>query len=88
MRLDHLLSREPILGDARLAGLVGCVFLVPALSHYCLGGGCGCVIGLGINVMQEASMLSGSRSTPVGRVAHNCWHQGLFGVGGCVVCCL
>ena len=34
MRLDHLLSREPIFGDARLAGLVGCVFLVPALSHY------------------------------------------------------
>jgi len=28
--------------------LVGCVFLVPALSHYCLGGGCGCVFGLGI----------------------------------------
>ena len=74
MRLDHLLSREPIFGDARLAGLVGCVFLVPALSHYCLGGGCGCVIGLGINVMQEASMLSGSRSTPVGRIACNCWH--------------
>ena len=44
--------------------------------------------GLGINVMQEASMLSGSRSTPVGRIAHDCWHQGLFGVGGCVVCCL
>ena len=72
MRLDHLLSREPIFGDARLAGLVGCVFLVPALSHYCLGGGCGCVFGLGINVMQEASMLSGSRSTPVGRFACNC----------------
>ena len=88
MRLDHLLSREPILGDAHLAFVVGCVFLVPALSHYCLGGGCGCVIGLGINVMQEASMLSGSRSTPVGRIAHDCWHQGLFGVGGCVVCCL
>ena len=68
MRLDHLLSREPILGDAHLAGLVGCVFLVPALSHYCLGGGCGCVIGLGINVMQEASMLSGSRSTPCERL--------------------
>ena len=47
MRLDHLLSREPIFGDARLAGLVGCVFLVPALSHYCLGGGCGCVFWVG-----------------------------------------
>ena len=72
MRLDHLLSREPIFGDAHLAFVVGCVFLVLALSHYCLGGGCGCVFGLGINVMQEASMLSGSRSTPVGRIACNC----------------
>ena len=67
MRLDHLLSREPVNWGRALSCLVGCVFLVPALSHYCLGGGCGCVIGLGINVMQEASMLSGSRSTPVGR---------------------
>ena len=73
MRLDHLLSREPIFGDACGLGFSGlCVFLVPALSHYCLGGGCGCVFGLGINVMQEASMLSGSRSTPVGRIAHDC----------------
>ena len=86
MRLDHLLSREPILGDARLAGLVGCVFLVPALGR--------CLFGWWVWVrywvghLNEASMLSGSRSTPVGRIAHDCWHQGLFGVGGCVVCCL
>ena len=68
MRLDHLLSREPILGDARLAGLVGCVFLVPALSHCRWVVGVG-AFGLGIGTM--ASMLSGSRSTPVGRMAHN-----------------
>ena len=53
MRLDHLLSREPsFVGNNQCAGLCGwCVgcFLVLACVH-CLrvGGGCGCVFGLGI----------------------------------------
>ena len=90
MRLDHLLSREPIFGDACGLGF----FRVVCVSCACICTlpvwvvGVGAFFGLGINVMQEASMLSGSRSTPVGRIAHDCWHQGLFGVGGCVVCCL
>ena len=53
MRLDHLLSREPsFVGSERaLACVVGvlCCFLVPACVHHLLvGGGCGCVFGLGI----------------------------------------
>ena len=72
MRLDHLLSREPILGDAYGLGFSGlCVFLVPALSHCLFGWWVWVRFGLGINVVQEASMLSGSRSTPVGREAHD-----------------
>ena len=69
MRLDHLLSREPILGDACGLG----VFRVVCVSCACIKTlpvwvvGVGAFFGLGINVMQEASMLSGSRSTPVGR---------------------
>ena len=51
-------------------GLLGCVvcFLVPACVH-CLrvGGGCGCVFGLGIKVFWQADTLSGSRSTPCER---------------------
>ena len=72
MRLDHLLSREPILGDAYGLGFSGlCVFLVPAFRRCPLWVvGVGAFFGLGIKV-QEASMLSGSRSTPVGRVAHD-----------------
>ena len=43
-------------------------FLVPACVH-CLrvGGGCGCVFGLGIKVFWQADTLSGSRSTPCER---------------------
>ena len=56
MRLDHLLSREPIFVGNNAAWwpfgwCVGC-FLVPACV-YCprVGGGCGCVFrGLGIKV--------------------------------------
>ena len=44
-------------------------FLVPACVH-CLrvGGGCGCVFGLGIKVFWQADTLSGSRSTPCERL--------------------
>ena len=72
MRLDHLLSREPILWgtimvSVRWVGALVC-FLVPACVH-CLrvGGGCGCVFGLGIKVFWQADTLSGSRSTPCER---------------------
>ena len=69
MRLDHLLSREPIL----LGTHATWVFKVVCVSCACIWTlpvwvvGVGAFFGLGINVMQEASMLSGSRSTPVGR---------------------
>ena len=48
-------------------GCVGC-FLVLACVH-CLrvGGGCGCVFGLGIKLFWRADTLSGSRSTPCER---------------------
>ena len=65
MRLDHLLSREPVNWGRALSCLVGCVFLVPALRRYRWVVGVGAFFGLGIGTM--ASMLSGSRSTPVGR---------------------
>ena len=41
---------------------------MPACVH-CLrvGGGCGCVFGLGIKVFWQADTLSGSRSTPCER---------------------
>ena len=48
MRLDHLLSREPVNWGRILAGVSGlCVFLVPALSHYRWVVGVG-AFGLGI----------------------------------------
>ena len=57
-------------------GCVGC-FLVLACVH-CLrvGGGCGCVFGLGIKVFWRADTLSGSRSTP-------CWRPPLVVVVAC-----
>ena len=33
-----------------------------------VGGGCGCVVGLGIKVFMRADTLSGSRSTPCERL--------------------
>ena len=52
--------------------------------------GVGAFFGLGINVMQEASMLSGSRSTPCWRPpllwwlpAHLAWALSGLGVGVC-----
>ena len=71
-------------------GCVGC-FLVLACVH-CLrvGGGCGCVFGLGIRVFMRADTLSGSRSTPCERPpllwwlpAHLAWIVGGLGVGVC-----
>ena len=55
--------------------LVSGCFLVPACV-YCpvVGGGCGCVFGLGIKiVLQRADTLSGSRSTPCWRPPHLLW---------------
>ena len=67
------------MGNKRvLAGLVGawlfscaCMCLLPIV-----GGGCGCVFGLGIKSFQQINTLSGSRSTP-------CERPPLFG-GGCL----
>ena len=66
MRLDHLLSREPVNWGRALSfcGWV-CVSCAYILTLPVVGGGCGCVFRVGH--LNEASMLSGSRSTPVGR---------------------
>ena len=82
MRLDHLLSREPIFGEQFGAAcwvVPGC-FLVPACV-YCpiVGGGCGCVFRVGH--LNEASMLSGSRSTPCERLPPCCWVVGACAAG-------
>ena len=37
------------------------------------GGGCGCVVGLGIKCFWRAGTLSGSRSTPCERLLPCCW---------------
>ena len=66
-----------------------CLHVFAALS---VGGGCGCVFGLGINVLWRADTLSGSRSTPCWRllpvVGGGCprsWPEGGFLLGvGCV----
>ena len=50
-----------------------CLHVFAALS---VGGGCGCVFGLGINVLWRADTLSGSRSTP-------CWRLLPVVGGGC-----
>ena len=89
MRLDHLLSREPsFVGNKRvLAGLVGAWLFSCACmcSLPMVGGGCGCVFGLGIKRFSaavwwwgQASTLSGSRSTPCERplpVGGGCPHS-------------
>ena len=38
-----------------------------------VGGGCGCVVGLGIKRFWRAGTLSGSRSTPCERLLPCCW---------------
>ena len=69
------------MGNSQCAccGCVGC-FLVLACVH-CLrvGGGCGCVFGLGIKVFWRADTLSGSRSTP-------CWRPPLVVVVARIAC--
>ena len=53
------------------------------------GGGCGCVVGLGIKCFWRACTLSGSRSTPCERpplvvvVAHAASQPVVVGVGVC-----
>ena len=87
MRLDHLLSREPVMGTHTGRGFPVCVcFLCLHLVAARLGGGCGCVW---VGYRNEASMLSGSRSTPVGRYSPRLVQVTVLVVwGGCVVCCL
>ena len=78
------------MGDAYGLGFSGlCVFLVPAFGRCPLWVvGVGAFFGLGIKV-QEASMLSGSRSTPVGRISPRLVQVTVVVVWvGCVVCCL
>ena len=51
MRLDHLLSREPSFVGSKLRDCCGCVGLFSCArmcSSLFVGGGCGCVFGLGI----------------------------------------
>ena len=55
MRLDHLLSREPsFVGDkqrvGRLVGVLVVFLCLHVFTARIVGGGCGCVFGLGINV--------------------------------------
>ena len=86
MRLDHLLSREPVNWGRALSCLVGCVFLVPALSHYRW------VVGVG--AFEGWAFKRGKHA--VGFTFNTCWAVSpqlvvldvLSGVGGCVVCCL
>ena len=58
MRLDHLLSREPcFVGNNQCAGLVVGVCWLFSCACMCtpsvVGGGCGCVVGLGISVVTD-----------------------------------
>ena len=64
---------------------VGC-FLVPACV-YCpvVGGGCGCVVGLGIKRFLRACTLSGSRSTPCERPLPVWWWLPAQPAGDCCV---
>ena len=88
MRLDHLLSREPVNWGRALAG----VFRFVCVSCACikslpLGGGCGCVFRVGYRNNGEHA---------VGFTFNTCWAispqlvvlDGLSGASGCVVCCL
>ena len=101
MRLDHLLSREPIIvGNNQRACLLwvcGC-FLVPACVHCpVVGGGCGCVFWVGHKRFMRTSTLSGSRSTPCERPpvvvvarmpASDCCVVGVGVCGGLFVICI
>ena len=57
MRLDHLLSREPTCGEHAVIGPVGLVGVLFSCACMCslpsVGGGCGCVFGLGIKCLCE-----------------------------------
>ena len=101
MRLDHLLSREPIfLGDKQRVGrLVGVLVVFLCLHVFTAREwvvGVGACFGLGIKSFLQMSTLSGSRSTPCERplpvwvvVARAAGLKGFFfGCGLCVVGCL
>ena len=58
MRLDHLLSREPILlgsnhGVRPVGGGLVCFLVLACVYCPTVGGGCGCVFGLGIKGLCE-----------------------------------
>ena len=95
MRLDHLLSREPVFGDAH-QGHVVCLVCVSCARISSLGffwwvwvRGCFLVENRGASSM-EANTLSGSRSTPFERLARMLlapgWHSLFVGVGVGGVC--
>ena len=99
MRLDHLLSREPIIvgndhGVRPVGGGLVCFLVLACVYCPIVGGGCGCVFGLGIKRFMRTSTLSGSRSTPCERppvvvVARMPGLRVLFlGFWVCVVGCL
>ena len=73
MRLDHLLSREPVNWGCMLVGVFRfvCVSCAYILTLPVVGGGCGCVIGLGIGTKQaccrvHVQHLLGVKPTTVG----------------------
>ena len=70
MRLDHLLSREPVFGEQAVidsVGLVGALFSCACMcSLPMVGGGCGCVFGLGIKRFSAAVWWWGAFKHTVG----------------------
>ena len=102
MRLDHLLSREPIIlgsnhGVRPVGGGLVCFLVLACVYCPTVGGGCGCVFGLGIKRLMRTSTLSGSRSTPCERPpvvvvarmpASDCCVVGVGVCGGLFVICI
>ena len=95
MRLDHLLSREPTCGEHAVidpVGLVGVLFSCACMcSLPSVGGGCGCVFGLGIRSYASRhtvgftfnTVLASTALVVVARTASRVYWCGL-----CVVGCL
>ena len=102
MRLDHLLSREPILlGSNHGVRPVGGAWFVFLCSHVFTAQewvvGVGAFFGLGIKRFMRTSTLSGSRSTPCERPpvvvvacmpASDCCVVGVGVCGGLFVICI
>ena len=96
MRLDHLLSREPVLWGCA-SGARECVFGVCFLCSHLFTGVFLVGVGAWVFLVEnrgassvEANTLSGSRSTPFERLARMLlapfWCVLLWGVWGLVVC--